>query len=89
MGFDFSHFSHEENAMKCVICKHGQTRNQAVTVTFDRNEATVIVKSVPARVCENCGEQYLDQEVTARLLQQVEQAAGAGILVEVREYIAA
>ena len=46
-------------------------------------------KSVPAEVCENCGEQYVDAQTTARLLQEAERAAQAGIAVEVRTYVAA
>ena len=50
---------------------------------------TLIVKSVPARVCENCGEEYVDKETTARLLQQAEEAARVGVQVDIREYVAA
>ena len=45
--------------MKCVICKNGETRDGAATVTLERGGATVVVKEVPAEVCGNCGEYYL------------------------------
>jgi hypothetical protein len=44
---------------------------------------------VPARVCPNCGEEYVDEHVTARLLSSAEEMARAGALVDVREYVAA
>jgi hypothetical protein len=44
---------------------------------------------VPAQVCENCGEQYVDADTTARLLGEAEKAAAAGVQVEVRAYAAA
>ena len=50
--------------MKCVICKNGQTVNQTVTVTLEQNGKTFVFKDVPARVCENCGEQYLEEETS-------------------------
>jgi hypothetical protein len=28
---------------------------------------TLVVKDVPAQVCDNCGEEYVDADVTARL----------------------
>jgi len=47
------------------------------------------VKSVPARVCENCGEEYVDEDITARLLREAEDAARSGVQVDIREYVAA
>jgi len=44
--------------MKCVICKHGETREGTTTVTFDRDGMTLVVKDVPAQVCTNCGEDF-------------------------------
>ena len=72
--------------MHCVICKHGHTKPGRVRVTLERDGATLVFKSVPADVCDNCGEQYVDSETTARLLQQ---AARAGVEVEVCSYAAA
>lgn len=50
---------------------------------------TLVVKSVPAEVCQNCGEQYIDDQTTASLLRQAEEAAIAGVEVQVRSYAAA
>ena len=50
---------------------------------------TLVVKGVPARVCPNCGEEYVDEETAARLLHAAEEAARAGVQVEIREYVAA
>ena len=75
--------------MKCVICKHGETRRATTTVTLTRDTTTVVIKGVPADVCDNCGEEYVDEVTTARLLRTVEEAARAGVEVDIREYIAA
>jgi len=75
--------------MKCVICKQGETRQGKVTITLERNDLTLVVKSVPARVCQNCGEEYVDEAITAKLIRQAEEAARSGIQVDIREYIAA
>lgn len=75
--------------MNCVICKHGETRPGTTSITLERQGLTVVFKSVPAEVCENCGEQYMDADTTARLLAEAEQAAQAGVAVEVRTYLAA
>jgi YgiT-type zinc finger domain-containing protein len=79
----------ENQTMNCVICKDGETKPGAATVTLERDGLTVVFKSVPAAVCENCGEQYVDAQTTARLLAEAEQAAKSGVAVEVRTYLAA
>lgn len=75
--------------MKCVICKHGETRPGRATVTLTRETTTLVVKGVPAEVCANCGEEYVDEATTARLIKTMDEAARAGVEVDVREYVAA
>ena len=86
MGFELPK---EEATMRCVICKQGEIRPGTATVMLERNGMTLVVKSVPAKVCENCGEEYVDEDVTARLLREAEDAARSGVQVDIREYVAA
>lgn len=74
--------------MKCVICKHGETHPAVTTVTLEQGGMTLVFKGVPAEVCQNCGEAYLDETTTARLLATAQDAARAGVQVDVREYVA-
>lgn len=74
--------------MKCVICKHGETRPGSVTVTLERDGTTLVFKNVPAQVCENCGEAYVVEAITEELLIAAEVAVKAGVQVEVREFVA-
>ncbi|HJU04157.1 MAG TPA: type II toxin-antitoxin system MqsA family antitoxin [Nitrospiraceae bacterium] len=75
--------------MKCIICKNGETKPGKATVTLEREGTTLVIKGVPAEVCSNGGEEYVDEATTARLLKTAEHAAQAGVQVDVREYIAA
>ncbi|MBN2471998.1 MAG: type II toxin-antitoxin system MqsA family antitoxin [Anaerolineae bacterium] len=74
--------------MKCLICKHGETEPGLVTVTLTRGEAVVIVKQVPAEVCDNCGEYYLSEAITDELLQRAEAAVARGTEVEILRFAA-
>jgi YgiT-type zinc finger domain-containing protein len=74
--------------MKCVICKQGETRPGKATVTLERDGTILVIKGVPASVCENCGE-YVEGEMTARLLKDAEEAVRAGVQVDIREYVTA
>ena len=75
--------------MKCVICKHGETREGKISVTLERNGMTLVFKDVPARICSNCGEEYLEKETTTKLLKTAEESASSGIMVDIRRYRAA
>jgi YgiT-type zinc finger domain-containing protein len=74
--------------MKCVICKAGETAEGTATVTLERSGMTLVVKDVPAKVCDNCGEEYIEDAVSDRLIQQAEVAAGAGVQVDIRKFVA-
>ena len=75
--------------MKCAVCKTGETRPGQVTITLERNSLILLVKGVPAEVCENCGEEYVDEKTSADLLHDAEEAAKSGVHVAVRDYVAA
>lgn len=75
--------------MTCVICKKGKTRSGTATVALERENTTLVIKEVPAQVCANCGEEYVDEETTSGLLKTAEKAARAGVQVDVRQYTAA
>lgn len=72
--------------MKCVICKHGETEQGFTTVTLEKNGATIIFKHVPAHVCDNCGEKYVDGEVTAEVLKKAQEIVSNGVQIDIREY---
>ena len=75
--------------MKCPICKQGQTAAGTVTVTLERGGLTLVVKAVPAQVCDNCGEEYVDEKAAAQLLGDAEAAARTGTEINVRHFQAA
>jgi YgiT-type zinc finger domain-containing protein len=74
--------------MKCVICKFSQTEKGKVTVALQRGETVVIIKDVPANICKNCGEYYLDEIVTNRVFAQAEEAVKRRSEVEILRYAA-
>lgn len=73
--------------MKCVVCKVGETRDGHTTVTLERDNATLVIRKVPAQVCDNCGEAYVSAEVTRQLTQSAKEALRPGVEVDVREFV--
>ncbi len=74
--------------MKCVVCKHGQTRPGHTTVILERDGGSLVIRKVPAEVCENCGEAYVSAEVTRNLLESARKTLRAGVEVDIREFTA-
>ena len=78
----------EEIGMNCVVCKSGQTKPGSATVTLNRGESVIVMKGVPAGVCENCGEYYLSDEISARVMESAETAVRRGAEVEILRFAA-
>jgi len=74
--------------MQCVICKQDEIRPGRATVTLERGITMVVIKGVPADVCENCGEYYLSEEMTDRVLAMAEEAVAHGAEIEVLRFAA-
>jgi hypothetical protein len=49
----------------------------------------MVLRHVPAEVCENCGEEYVDETAATAALERAEAAAREGVTVEIREYAVA
>ena len=75
--------------MTCVICKHGETKPGTTRMAVERGPTVLVVRGVPAQVCDNCGEAYLSADAVDRLQQMLAVATHSGVQVEVREHIAA
>jgi YgiT-type zinc finger domain-containing protein len=74
--------------MKCAICGHGSTHPGTTTVTLEKDGTTLVIKNVPAEICDNCGERYVSEKVTGQILRQAQDAVKAGIELEVRSFAA-
>ncbi|MCF7927802.1 MAG: type II toxin-antitoxin system MqsA family antitoxin, partial [Spirochaetales bacterium] len=72
--------------MSCLICKTGTTQQGTTTVTLERDTTVIVIKDVPAQVCDNCGEYYLSEEVSSRIYALAEEAVKRKVEVEVLHY---
>ena len=74
-----------EEVRLCPICgaeqKHGET-----TFSVELGFGVVVVRQVPARVCERCGEETIADDVAAALEVIVAQARQRERTVEVVQY---
>ena len=52
----------------CQACKRGTLERKVRNATFEADGTTVVIRNVPADVCDACGEGYFDPLTTDRLL---------------------
>lgn len=74
--------------MTCLLCKNGEIRPGTVTVTLVRGKTVVVIRDVPANICENCGEYYLDSSVAQEVYRRAEAAVARNAEVEILRYAA-
>ncbi|MCF8077377.1 MAG: type II toxin-antitoxin system MqsA family antitoxin [Desulfotignum sp.] len=74
--------------MKCAICRNGITTDSFTTVLLEREQTTLVFKQVPAKICENCGEEYISSEVSQSLLSLAEQEYKRGVKIEMLDFAA-
>ncbi|MBI5961873.1 MAG: type II toxin-antitoxin system MqsA family antitoxin [Chloroflexi bacterium] len=72
--------------MICIICRQAEIIDGFTSAPFERDEMKLIVNTVPAHVCPNCGEAYLDEKVSIKLLQFVEEKSNMGVIEGIHEY---
>jgi YgiT-type zinc finger domain-containing protein len=69
--------------MKCVICKTGTMFEGQVTVTLEKNGSIILIKEVPAHICDVCEHYYLDESVTEEVLKRGKEGLLKGAELEV------
>ena len=65
---------------RCYFCGHGTLESRRVTVDLRRGERLIVIRNVPALVCDTCGERQYSLETSraiGRLVEDVEQAGHA------------
>ena len=74
--------------MTCVICKTGRTEPGVTTVTLQRGNTVVVIKDVPAQICEDCGEYYLGELEAQKVNTLAEGAIERNAELEILHYAA-
>ena len=69
--------------MKCVLSRNGEK-----LFTISRDRLAVVVKNVPAQVCLNCGEAYVDDVTASRTFNQAEELVKSDNEVEILHFAA-
>lgn len=75
--------------MNCPLCKMGMMKPGYTTVVLNRGDATVIFKHVPALVCDDCGEYFLDEITTKEIYQRADTSFESGQEISIATFAVA
>ena len=71
----------------CTACNRGTLEYGTTTASVDAEGTTVVIRNVPAEICDSCGEGYFAPLTTDRLLELAEAAAEwSGAPVQICDY---
>ena len=73
------------NKRKPPICG-GNLEGGTTTYTADLDFGLVVVRKVPAKVCSQCGEDWIDPDTASKLEETVTEARTKGTEFEVLRY---
>ena len=72
--------------MTCPTCQTGETIPGTATKTLERGATLVVVRHVPADVCDRCGAPLYSGAVVEQLLALLDAAHRGGVAFEVRDF---
>ena len=73
--------------MKCFVCRNGDTKLGRITYHAERDGRSVLVRDVPAAICNQCGEDYIDIEVSQVVYDIAERELARGEELQVTTYV--
>lgn len=79
-----------KTTMNCFMCK-GDLEEKRVNYIVDLKETIIIIKSVPAKVCKQCGEQYFDDEIAEnieKIVNKLKQLSAEVTIINYKEDVA-
>ncbi len=67
---------------KCALCGGG-VKDGTTTFAADFGDGVVVLRHVPAAICDQCGEAWVADSAASELEALVQEARGRGELVQV------
>jgi YgiT-type zinc finger domain-containing protein len=72
--------------MICLICMQAELVDGLASALFERGEVKCTITSIPAKVCPNCGDAVVEENVALELLQEMDDLVRSGLMEETRDY---
>ena len=74
------------NELRCAVCKNGETRPGKSVITLTKEKFVIVFKNVPSKICHDCSEEYIDENITKLLLQTANESVKKGVVLDMRDW---
>jgi YgiT-type zinc finger domain-containing protein len=68
------------------VCKNGETKKGKSVITLTKGKLVLTFKNVPAQICHDCSEEYIDEDTTNQLLQIANESFKKGVAFDLRDW---
>ena len=68
------------------MCKSGETKQGKSVITLTKGKLVLTFKNVPAQICHDCSEEYIDEDTTNQLLQIANESFKKGVAFDLRDW---
>lgn len=72
--------------MRCAVCKNGETKQGKSVITMTSGKSVVVFRNVPAKICHDCGEEYINEDNTKLLLQTADESFKTGAKLDLIDW---
>ncbi len=72
--------------MACPLCKGNMAPGTTILPFAMKKGRVIVVLNVPARICDQCGEEYVDMEVARKVELLLDRAERDGLSMGFVEY---
>lgn len=72
--------------MRCLSCKNGVMESSSTTYFADLKKCIIIIKNVPCKRCEQCGEILFSNSVAEKLDELMDKAEALASELTIMEY---
>ncbi|MCW5911329.1 MAG: YgiT-type zinc finger protein [Cyclobacteriaceae bacterium] len=69
--------------MTCSICNIGTCTEGITEELFNKNGKLIILKNLPAMVCENCGAKFFSEETSKVILRNLKEVENSKAELEI------
>jgi YgiT-type zinc finger domain-containing protein len=61
--------------LKCAVCKKGETKPGKSVFRLTMGNREFVLKNIPAEICKDCGEEYINEKTTKLVLQKAHESS--------------
>ena len=72
--------------MRCAVCKKGETKPGKSVITLTKGELVLVFKNVPAQICHDCSEEYINEDTANQLLKTANESFKEGAVSGMQDW---